>query len=67
MAKERFQVYLGLSELFSRLQDGDKSARYAAKAYDMSRSLQLADLNSRNHRYKVYMIRLSIVVYGVWF
>ncbi|GJQ75436.1 hypothetical protein Trydic_g23603 [Trypoxylus dichotomus] len=44
------QVYVGLSELFSRLQDGDKSAKYASKAYDLSRSLQLGDLNSRHHR-----------------
>ncbi|CAH1164835.1 unnamed protein product [Phaedon cochleariae] len=44
------QVYVGLSELFSRLQDADKSARYASKAYDLSRSLQLGDLNSRHHR-----------------
>ncbi|KAF5285113.1 hypothetical protein FQA39_LY16802 [Lamprigera yunnana] len=44
------QVYLGLSELFTRLQDADKSATYAAKAYDMSRSLQLGDMNSRDHR-----------------
>ncbi|XP_057658540.1 43 kDa receptor-associated protein of the synapse homolog isoform X3 [Diorhabda carinulata] len=44
------QVYLGLSELFNRLQDVDKSARYASKAYDLSRSLQLGDLNSRHHR-----------------
>jgi hypothetical protein len=41
---------VGLSELFGRLQDADKSARYAAKAYDLSRSLQLGDLNSRHHR-----------------
>ncbi|KAL6266499.1 hypothetical protein P5V15_003348 [Pogonomyrmex californicus] len=45
-----FQVYVGLSELFCRLQDADKSARYAARAYDLSRSLQLGDLNSRHHR-----------------
>ncbi|XP_065166321.1 43 kDa receptor-associated protein of the synapse homolog [Atheta coriaria] len=44
------QVYVGLSELFARLQDADKSARYASKAYDLSRSLQLGDLNSRHHR-----------------
>ncbi|XP_012288266.1 43 kDa receptor-associated protein of the synapse homolog [Orussus abietinus] len=44
------QVYVGLSELFCRLQDADKSARYAARAYDLSRSLQLGDLNSRHHR-----------------
>ncbi|XP_057334078.1 43 kDa receptor-associated protein of the synapse homolog [Microplitis mediator] len=44
------QVYVGLSELFCRLQDAEKSARYAARAYDLSRSLQLADLNSRHHR-----------------
>lgn len=44
------QVYVGLSELFCRLQDADKSSRYAARAYDLSRSLQLGDLNSRHHR-----------------
>ncbi|XP_026470476.1 LOW QUALITY PROTEIN: 43 kDa receptor-associated protein of the synapse homolog [Ctenocephalides felis] len=44
------QVYVGFSELFGRLQDVDKSATYAAKAYDLSRSLQLGDLNSRDHR-----------------
>lgn len=41
---------MGLSELFCRLHDADKSARYAARAYDLSRSLQLGDLNSRHHR-----------------
>lgn len=35
------QVYVALSELFGRLQDTEKSARYAAKAYDLSRSLQV--------------------------
>ncbi|XP_059481910.1 43 kDa receptor-associated protein of the synapse homolog [Neocloeon triangulifer] len=44
------QVYVGLSELFARLQDAEKSAKYASKAYDLSRSLQLGDLNSRHHR-----------------
>lgn len=44
------QVYVALSELFGRLQDNDKSARYASKAYDLSRSLQLGDLNSSHHR-----------------
>lgn len=44
------QVYVTLSELFSRLQDIEKSARYASKAYDLSRSLQLGDLNSCHHR-----------------
>lgn len=39
-----------LSELFHRLCDYEKSARYASKAYDLSRSLQLGDLNSRHHR-----------------
>jgi len=34
------QVYVALSELFGRLQDVEKGARYAAKAYDLSRSLQ---------------------------
>lgn len=36
------QVYVALSELFGRLQDTEKSARYAAKAYDLSRSLQVS-------------------------
>ncbi|XP_018796397.1 PREDICTED: 43 kDa receptor-associated protein of the synapse homolog isoform X1 [Bactrocera latifrons] len=44
------QVYVTLSELFGRLQDNDKSATYASKAYDLSRSLQLGDLNSSHHR-----------------
>jgi len=44
------QVYVLLSELFHRLCDYEKSARYASKAYDLSRSLQLGDLNSRHHR-----------------
>ncbi|XP_049767872.1 43 kDa receptor-associated protein of the synapse homolog [Schistocerca cancellata] len=44
------QVYVGLSELFGRLRDVDKATRYASKAYDLSRSLQLGDLNSRHHR-----------------
>lgn len=35
------QVYVSLSELFGRLQDTEKSARYASKAYDLSRSLQV--------------------------
>lgn len=37
----QLQVYVSLSELFGRLQDVDKSARYASKAYDLSRSLQV--------------------------
>lgn len=37
------QVYVALSELFGRLQDTDKSAKYASKAYDLSRSLQVID------------------------
>lgn len=44
------QVYVTLSELFGRLHDNDKSAKYASKAYDLSRSLQLGDLNSFHHR-----------------
>lgn len=35
------QVYVSLSELYGRLQDAEKSARYASKAYDLSRSLQV--------------------------
>ncbi|KAI5697301.1 hypothetical protein M8J75_008291 [Diaphorina citri] len=44
------QVYVGLSELFGRLQDVDKSYRFASKAYDLSRNLQMGSLNSRHHR-----------------
>ncbi|XP_037955692.1 43 kDa receptor-associated protein of the synapse homolog [Teleopsis dalmanni] len=44
------QVFVALSELFGRLQDNHKSAVYASKAYDLSRSLQLGHLNSSNHR-----------------
>lgn len=43
-------MYVGLSELFGRLQDADKAARYASKAYDLSRNLEMGDLNSRYHR-----------------
>lgn len=35
------QVFVSLSELFGRLQDNEKSANYASKAYDISRSLQV--------------------------
>lgn len=38
------QVYMLLSELFERLQDSEKATRYAAKAYDLSRSLQVINL-----------------------
>lgn len=41
---------MGLSELFGRLQDVDKSYRFASKAYDLSRNLQMGSLNSRHHR-----------------
>lgn len=51
------QVYVALSELFGRLQDNEKSARYASKAYDLSRSLQLGDLNSSHHR--AALLRMS--------
>ncbi|XP_026676648.1 43 kDa receptor-associated protein of the synapse homolog [Diaphorina citri] len=44
------RVYVGLSELFGRLQDVDKSYRFASKAYDLSRNLQMGSLNSRHHR-----------------
>uniref|UniRef100_A0ABD2WSJ4 RING-type domain-containing protein n=1 Tax=Trichogramma kaykai TaxID=54128 RepID=A0ABD2WSJ4_9HYME len=54
------QVYVGLSELFCRLQDADKSARYAARAYDLSRSLQLGDLNSRHHRAALLQMAASL-------
>lgn len=57
---EYLQVYIALSELFSRLQDADKSAKYASKAYDLSRSLQLGDLNSRHHRAALLQMAASL-------
>ncbi|XP_044737602.1 43 kDa receptor-associated protein of the synapse homolog [Chrysoperla carnea] len=54
------QVYVGLSELFNRLQDSDKSTKYASKAYDLSRSLQLGDLNSRHHRAALIQMASSL-------
>lgn len=42
------QVYVLLSELFERLQDAEKAARYAAKAYDLSRSLQVCKIDTGN-------------------
>lgn len=39
-----------LSELFGRLQDADKSAMYASKAYNLCRTLHENELNSRYHR-----------------
>lgn len=58
------QVYIGLSELFGRLQDADKSALYAAKAYDLSRSLQLGDLNTRHHRAALLQMASSLCKQG---
>ncbi|KAG4075266.1 hypothetical protein HA402_003057 [Bradysia odoriphaga] len=54
------QVYVALSELFGRLQDTDKSAKYASKAYDLSRSLQLGDLNSSHHRAALLRMAASL-------
>ncbi|EDV90981.1 43 kDa receptor-associated protein of the synapse [Drosophila grimshawi] len=54
------QVYVALSELFGRLQDNDKSATYASKAYDLSRSLQLGDLNSSHHRAALLRMAASL-------
>ncbi|XP_017853710.1 43 kDa receptor-associated protein of the synapse isoform X2 [Drosophila busckii] len=54
------QVYVALSELFGRLQDSDKSATYASKAYDLSRSLQLGDLNSCHHRAALLRMAASL-------
>jgi len=54
------QVYVALSELFGRLQDNDKSATYASKAYDLSRSLQLGDLNSCHHRAALLRMAVSL-------
>ncbi|KAH8376048.1 hypothetical protein KR093_010968 [Drosophila rubida] len=54
------QVYVALSELFGRLQDNDKSATYASKAYDLSRSLQLGDLNSCHHRAALLRMAASL-------
>lgn len=45
-----FKVYMCLSELFGRLQDTDKSAMYASKAYNLCRTLHVNELNSRYHR-----------------
>lgn len=42
----QLQVCVSLSELFGRLQDADKSAMYASKAYDLSRSLQVSVLGA---------------------
>lgn len=44
------KCYLTLSELFDRLNDIDKSIKYASKSYDLSRSLQLNNLNTLDHR-----------------
>ena len=44
------KVYMCLSELFGRLQDTDKSAMYASKAYSLCRTLHVNELNSRYHR-----------------
>ncbi|XP_043069487.1 43 kDa receptor-associated protein of the synapse isoform X2 [Drosophila bipectinata] len=54
------QVYVALSELFGRLQDNEKSAIYASKAYDLSRSLQLGDLNSCYHRAALLRMAVSL-------
>ncbi|EEB16454.1 43 kDa receptor-associated protein of the synapse, putative [Pediculus humanus corporis] len=58
------QAYIGFSELFGRLQDADKSALYAAKAYDLSRSLQLGDLNTRHHRAALLQMASSLCKQG---
>ncbi|XP_065211867.1 43 kDa receptor-associated protein of the synapse homolog isoform X2 [Planococcus citri] len=44
------QIYMRLSELFGRLQDADKSATYASKAYNLCKTLHVNELNSRYHR-----------------
>ncbi|KAM7341348.1 43 kDa receptor-associated protein of the synapse [Cochliomyia hominivorax] len=54
------QVYVALSELYGRLQDIEKSASYASKAYDLSRSLQLGDLNSSHHR--AALLRMAVAL-----
>lgn len=54
------QVYVALSELYGRLQDNEKSASYASKAYDLSRSLQLGDLNSSHHR--AALLRMAVTL-----
>ncbi|TMW46627.1 hypothetical protein DOY81_008292 [Sarcophaga bullata] len=54
------QVYVALSELYGRLQDNEKSASYASKAYDLSRSLQLGDLNSSHHR--AALLRMAVAL-----
>lgn len=44
------KCYLTLSDLFDRLHDTEKAVKYASKAYDLSRSLQLNNLNTLDHR-----------------
>lgn len=44
------KCYLTLSDLFDRLHDTEKAVKYASKSYDLSRSLQLNNLNTLDHR-----------------
>lgn len=54
------QVYVCLSELFSRLQDADKSASYASKAYNICRTLHVNELNNRFHRIALLQMAMAL-------
>ncbi|XKL63447.1 hypothetical protein PGB90_005811 [Kerria lacca] len=54
------QVYMCLSELFGRLQDIDKSAMYASKAYNLCRTLHVNELNSRYHRAALLQMAITL-------
>lgn len=57
----QLQVCVSLSELFGRLQDADKSALYASKAYDLSRSLQVSVPGARAERgWMVIMLDMRV-------
>lgn len=53
-------MYVGLSEVFGRLLDSERGALHAARAYDLSRSLQPGDLNTRHHRAALLQMAASL-------
>lgn len=54
------KCYLALSELFDRLHDTGKAVKYASKSYDLSRSLQLNNLNTLDHRQSLLRMASSL-------
>lgn len=58
------QVYVSLSELYGRLQDAEKSARYASKAYDLSRSLQVM-VEKKLNRLKIIIESLCLSSWAI--